>query len=323
MSAAAYIVSNRYFGLQNTVKKTLTFFDVTNPEISSVTLDKFKVSAGGVHLDINFNSLELSYTTHKHSFDVITIPTADMPAMESEYTIVPPVLYNELKPMAGTAVVVFRFPVEKSTRLKQDSREAKRLITSLVDMRRRSGGSAARALFEMERNAPSFNRILRYIMMDEFEEAAFRNGRSGLFNFNENLEADTEAAPAANAEAAAGAGAGAGAAPAPAVAPVSAEEASRLAAAVDMRRFIGEGRLDNKRDRLLLLQVLGLQKLKANPGEIRKAYRDLSLLHHPDKGGNAEKFKNVDEAYSRLTGKGGGRKTRKSAYRHRRRTYKH
>jgi hypothetical protein len=33
---------------------------------------------------------------------------------------------------------------------------------------------------------------------------------------------------------------------------------------------------------------------------IRKAYRTLALKHHPDKGGKAEKFRSVQEAYERL-----------------------
>ena len=34
--------------------------------------------------------------------------------------------------------------------------------------------------------------------------------------------------------------------------------------------------------------------------EIKKAYRKLSLEHHPDKGGNEDKFKEINEAYSTL-----------------------
>ena len=35
--------------------------------------------------------------------------------------------------------------------------------------------------------------------------------------------------------------------------------------------------------------------------EIKKAYRTLSLRHHPDRGGDAEKFKEVSEAYETLS----------------------
>ena len=49
-------------------------------------------------------------------------------------------------------------------------------------------------------------------------------------------------------------------------------------------------------------KVLGL-----NPGaskdEIKKAYRKLALENHPDHGGNEDRFKQVNEAYSILTGK--------------------
>lgn len=49
-------------------------------------------------------------------------------------------------------------------------------------------------------------------------------------------------------------------------------------------------------------QILGL-----NPGasqdEIKKAYRELALKHHPDHNGNEEEFKKVNEAYSVLSGK--------------------
>tara|TARA_R100000808_G_C2140463_1_gene148288 strand:- start:277 stop:924 length:648 start_codon:yes stop_codon:yes gene_type:complete len=49
-------------------------------------------------------------------------------------------------------------------------------------------------------------------------------------------------------------------------------------------------------------KVLGL-----NPGaskdEIKKAYRKLALENHPDHGGNEDRFKQINEAYSILTGK--------------------
>ena len=46
--------------------------------------------------------------------------------------------------------------------------------------------------------------------------------------------------------------------------------------------------------------VLGLTK-DASPEEIKKAYRKLAREHHPDKGGDAEKFKKVQEAYETLS----------------------
>ena len=50
-------------------------------------------------------------------------------------------------------------------------------------------------------------------------------------------------------------------------------------------------------------KVLGVEE-SASQDEIRKAYRKLSLLHHPDKNpGNTEaeeKFKNINEAYQAI-----------------------
>lgn len=48
-----------------------------------------------------------------------------------------------------------------------------------------------------------------------------------------------------------------------------------------------------------MYEVLGLSK-DASPDEIKKAYRKLAREHHPDKGGDAEKFKKVQEAYETL-----------------------
>lgn len=47
-------------------------------------------------------------------------------------------------------------------------------------------------------------------------------------------------------------------------------------------------------------KVLGIDK-NANADEIKKAYRKLASQHHPDKGGDKEKFQQVQEAYSKLT----------------------
>lgn len=49
-------------------------------------------------------------------------------------------------------------------------------------------------------------------------------------------------------------------------------------------------------------EVLGLDK-SATDEDIRKAYRSLALLHHPDKGGSDEYFKTVNEAYEVLKDK--------------------
>jgi DnaJ family protein A protein 2 len=46
-------------------------------------------------------------------------------------------------------------------------------------------------------------------------------------------------------------------------------------------------------------ETLGVNE-KSGASEIKKAYRKLSMMHHPDKGGNAEIFKNINEAYQIL-----------------------
>ena len=49
-----------------------------------------------------------------------------------------------------------------------------------------------------------------------------------------------------------------------------------------------------------LYGTLGLQK-GASPEEIKKAYHKSALKNHPDKGGDAEQFKKIQEAYSVLS----------------------
>jgi len=46
--------------------------------------------------------------------------------------------------------------------------------------------------------------------------------------------------------------------------------------------------------------ILGLDK-KATPEEVKKAFRKLAQKHHPDKGGDEAKFKEITEAYSTLS----------------------
>lgn len=47
-------------------------------------------------------------------------------------------------------------------------------------------------------------------------------------------------------------------------------------------------------------EILGLQK-DANDNEIKKAYRSLSLKHHPDRGGDTNIFQQINSAYETLS----------------------
>ena len=62
--------------------------------------------------------------------------------------------------------------------------------------------------------------------------------------------------------------------------------------------------LENKNDEMKnYYAVLGLQKEKADEDDIKKAYRKLAMEHHPDRGGDEEKFKEISEAYAVLSDK--------------------
>tara|TARA_R110000851_G_scaffold18465_4_gene58103 strand:- start:4421 stop:5224 length:804 start_codon:yes stop_codon:yes gene_type:complete len=45
--------------------------------------------------------------------------------------------------------------------------------------------------------------------------------------------------------------------------------------------------------------ILGVSR-SASPTDLKQAYKKASMKHHPDRGGDAEKFKEVSEAYSTL-----------------------
>ena len=54
--------------------------------------------------------------------------------------------------------------------------------------------------------------------------------------------------------------------------------------------------VDNKK----LYEVLGVEQ-KATTNEIKTAFRKLAMQHHPDKGGDQEKFKEMNAAYEILS----------------------
>ena len=46
-------------------------------------------------------------------------------------------------------------------------------------------------------------------------------------------------------------------------------------------------------------EMLGVSR-SASQAEIKDAFRKKAMEHHPDRGGNAEKFKEINEAYQAL-----------------------
>ena len=49
-------------------------------------------------------------------------------------------------------------------------------------------------------------------------------------------------------------------------------------------------------------KILNLEK-NCNEKDIKCAYKKLAIRHHPDKGGDSEKFKQISEAYEILSDK--------------------
>merc|ERR1719221_2294132 len=64
---------------------------------------------------------------------------------------------------------------------------------------------------------------------------------------------------------------------------------------------MGGGRRGSKpADTTKFYTLLEVEK-NANESEIKKAYRKLAVKHHPDKGGDPEKFKEITRAYEVLS----------------------
>lgn len=55
-------------------------------------------------------------------------------------------------------------------------------------------------------------------------------------------------------------------------------------------------------DKKRCYDTLGLNT-QATDDEVKKAYRKLAMIHHPDKGGDEKKFKEITEAYENITNK--------------------
>ena len=62
----------------------------------------------------------------------------------------------------------------------------------------------------------------------------------------------------------------------------------------------GMRRPSARADTTKFYEILGVSK-EASQAEIKKAYRKLAIQHHPDKGGDEEKFKEITRAYEVLS----------------------
>ena len=55
-------------------------------------------------------------------------------------------------------------------------------------------------------------------------------------------------------------------------------------------------------DKKRCYETLGVN-IQASDDEVKKAYRKLAMIHHPDKGGDDKKFKEITDAYEKITNK--------------------
>merc|ERR1719378_679923 len=62
----------------------------------------------------------------------------------------------------------------------------------------------------------------------------------------------------------------------------------------------GGGRGSKNVDTTKFYKLLEVEK-SASEADIKKAYRKLAVKHHPDKGGDPEKFKEITRAYEVLS----------------------
>lgn len=63
--------------------------------------------------------------------------------------------------------------------------------------------------------------------------------------------------------------------------------------------FQAQNTINEQQQHFTLYDILGIT-CHANASEIKAAFRKLALTHHPDKGGDAEKFKKIQHAHSIL-----------------------